>query len=212
MLISIAQGFSGHNVFCYCGNNPVTRKDDNGNAAETVWDIISLGTSIAGVAVNPSDPWAWAALIGDTIDVAIPFFGGTGEIIKGFKAVADALHAAEAANDLLQLTKSSVETITELSSGLPKGDTCVYVSYKDDTIEHVGITNDFGRRQNEWKGKRSIEQITPYINRTEARYIEQSIIATFGKGENGVLSNIRNSIGSKGSKFEGFKKFFKSIF
>ena len=212
VLISIAQGFSGHNVFCYCGNNPVTRKDDNGNAAETVWDIISLGTSIAGVAVNPSDPWAWAALIGDTIDVAIPFFGGTGEIIKGFKAVADALHAAEAANDLLQLTKSSVETITELSSGLPKGDTCVYVSYKDDTIEYVGITNDFGRRQNEWKGKRSIEQITPYIDRTEARYIEQSIIATFGKGENGVLSNIRNSIGSKGSKFEGFKKFFKSIF
>ena len=202
----------GNNVFAYCCNNPITRKDSSGNAPETVWDLISLGASITGVAANPYDPWAWAGLIGDAIDVCVPFLGGTGEIVRGLKAVAESMHAAEAANDLLQLTQNSVNFITEISNNLPAGDTCVYVSYKYSTLEYVGITNDFGRRKGEWNGIREIEQITPYIDRTDARYIEQTIISTFGKGENGVLSNIRNSIGTKGSKSDGFIKFFKSLF
>ena len=209
-ILAPGQGATGNNAFVYCGNNPVVRRDSCGNAAETVWDIISLGFSLADVVANPTDPWAWAGLIGDAIDVAVPFLGGTGEIIRGMKAVADAIHAAESANALLNFTEASVNIIDNLSATLPQGDTCVYVAYKDNTLEYVGITNDFNRRSTEWKRKgRTITQITTYMDRTYAHYIEQTIIATFGKDAEGVLSNIRNSIGVKSSKYDDFVKFFE---
>lgn len=55
---------TGTNLFAYCGNNPVMRTDDNGAAFETIWDAISLAASVADVAVNPYDPWAWIGLAG----------------------------------------------------------------------------------------------------------------------------------------------------
>lgn len=210
-IVATCQGFSGYNSFAYCGNSPVVRRDVDGNTPETIWDLISLGASLAEVAANPTDPWAWASLIGDAIDAAVPFLGGTGEVIRGFKAVANAIHAAESANALNQFTQTSIDAITEMTSNLPKGDTCVYVSFKDNTLEYVGITNDFGRRKNEWKGTRDIHQITKYIDRTQARCVEQLVISCFGKDENGVLSNIRNSIGIKGSKIGEYEKFFRKI-
>ena len=36
---------------------------------ETLFDIVSLGTSVVEVCVNPGDPWNWAGLIGDAIDL-----------------------------------------------------------------------------------------------------------------------------------------------
>ena len=163
------------------------------------------------MAANPTDPWAWASLIGDAIDAAVPFLGGTGEVIRGFKAVANAIHAAESANALKQFTDASIKTITDMAENLPDGNTCVYVAYKNSTIEYVGITNDFNRRKNEWEGIRDIKQITKYVDRTQARCIEQLFISCFGKDENGVLSNIRNSIGIKGRKIGDYMEFFGTI-
>ena len=59
--------------------------DADGEAWETVWDIISLGSSIAEVVAMPTDPWAWAGLIGDIIDVALPGIGGLGETVDVVK-------------------------------------------------------------------------------------------------------------------------------
>ena len=39
--------------------------DDSGFAWETIWDIISLGSSVVDVATRPYDPWAWIGLAGD---------------------------------------------------------------------------------------------------------------------------------------------------
>ena len=75
------------NLYAYCDNNPVMRRDQSGAAWETVFDVISLGASIADVAANPTSVWAWAGLAGDIADVAIPFIGGIGETIKCCGAV-----------------------------------------------------------------------------------------------------------------------------
>ena len=72
-------------MFAYCGNNPVSRKDENGEAFETVFDVLSLGASIMEVAFNPADPFAWLGLAGDAIDL-IPFVTGVGETIRILKA------------------------------------------------------------------------------------------------------------------------------
>ena len=79
---STGQGLTGNNMFAYCGNNPVCRQDVNGEAFETVFDIISLASSVADVVANPANPWAWAGLIGDVIDVAVPFVTGVGETTR----------------------------------------------------------------------------------------------------------------------------------
>jgi hypothetical protein len=45
-------------MFAYCGNNPVNRSDAAGGFWDTVFDIFSLGISIADVWNNPTDGWA----------------------------------------------------------------------------------------------------------------------------------------------------------
>ena len=90
VLMSSLESLADKNFFSYCDNNPVVRRDAQGNAWETVFDIISLGASITEVAVNPTDPWAWLGLVGDVVDVAVPFVGGIGEATKTLKQVANA--------------------------------------------------------------------------------------------------------------------------
>ena len=71
-------------MFAYCNNNPVVHKDSAGTAVETVFDLISLGVSVAEVIANPSDLSAWVGLAGDAIDL-IPIVTGVGETIRGLR-------------------------------------------------------------------------------------------------------------------------------
>ena len=60
---STGQSYLGYNTFAYCGNDPVNRTDADGEFWDTVFDIVSLGFSIADVIQNPSDPGASAGRI-----------------------------------------------------------------------------------------------------------------------------------------------------
>jgi len=91
--------FASLNLYAYCGNNPISRKDTSGHAWETVWDIISLATSVADVVANPSNPWAWAGLIGDIVDVAVPFVGGLGEAARAVNKTIDLVDAVDDIHD-----------------------------------------------------------------------------------------------------------------
>ena len=97
--VSTGQGLIGVNTFAYCGNNPVSRSDNGGAAWETIWDILSLGSSILDVAMNPDDPWAWIGLVGDLIDVAVPFVGGLGEATRAVNATLNVTEALDDAHD-----------------------------------------------------------------------------------------------------------------
>ena len=108
------------NLFSYCDNNPVVRKDSGGAFWETVFDVISLGASIIEVCVNPTDPWAWAGLIGDTIDL-IPFVTGVGEVTRAVKTidkVTDTVQIAKAV-DFTDDAADIVKTL-DRSSGFTK--------------------------------------------------------------------------------------------
>ena len=69
------------NLFAYCDNNPIVRRDSSGYVWETVLDIASLAASLGEVVKSPTDPWAWAGLAGDTIDL-LPFVTGVGEATR----------------------------------------------------------------------------------------------------------------------------------
>ncbi len=66
------------NLYEYCDNNPVMRVDGNGAFWGTVFDVISLGMSVADVINNPSDVWSWIGLVGDVVDL-LPIVSGVGE-------------------------------------------------------------------------------------------------------------------------------------
>lgn len=95
---STGQSYLGYNTFAYCGNDPVNRTDADGEFWDTVFDIVSLGFSIADVIQNPSDPWAWAGLVGDVVDL-VPFVTGVGELTKAAGAVADAANVIDDVHD-----------------------------------------------------------------------------------------------------------------
>ena len=97
-------------MFAYCNNNPVIARDSQGTAAETVFDIISLAFSVADVIANPKDPWAWAGLVGDVIDL-IPFVTGVGEVTK---VVGTAARVADAVDDAVDSAKVAGSTINRV--------------------------------------------------------------------------------------------------
>ncbi len=88
-ILGIQGNFYDKNLFAYCDNNPVVRKDSVGAFWETALDLISLGASLVEVALNPADPWAWGGLVGDTIDL-IPFVTGVGEVTRSVKVTVKA--------------------------------------------------------------------------------------------------------------------------
>ena len=104
------------NLYVYCDNNPVVRRDLQGYFWETLFDIVSLGTSVVEVCVNPGDPWNWAGLIGDAIDL-IPFVTGVGEATRAVKTankVADKTTAVIKIQKAVDFTPESAKIVKSL--------------------------------------------------------------------------------------------------
>lgn len=117
-------------------NNPVLHRDSTGNTPETVWDVISLGLSVADVIANPYDPWAWAGLVGDVVDVAVPFVGGVGEGVRALKVV-KAVNLADVST--VKKGWSVGENITNLtkSGNIPKWSTVQKRYWKNEAYFHA---------------------------------------------------------------------------
>ena len=96
------------NLYAYCDNNPVIRRDTTGAFWESALDVISLVSSIVEVATNPHDPWAWVGLAGDVADVLIPFVGGIGETTRAIKVASK--------------TTGFIDTATDVKKGWKVGD------------------------------------------------------------------------------------------
>jgi RHS repeat-associated protein len=100
---STGQGYLGYNAFAYCNNDPVNRTDADGEFFDIIFDVISIGFSIADVVQNPTDPWAWIGLAGDVIDVVVPFVSGVGETTKAVGAVADVADVMDDVHDVAKV-------------------------------------------------------------------------------------------------------------
>ena len=92
-------GFIGYNMYAYCSNSPIVYKDSNGNFIDTIFDVISLGFSVAEVIANPADPLAWIGLVGDAVDL-IPFVSGVGEAVRVVKIADNIIDAADTVHDV----------------------------------------------------------------------------------------------------------------
>ena len=106
MLTATPTALTDKNLYAYCDNNPVNRSDAGGAFWETAFDLVSLGISVAEVCSNPTDPWAWAGLVGDAIDL-VPFVTGVGEITKAVKTIDKIADTADVANDVKKSVSAS---------------------------------------------------------------------------------------------------------
>lgn len=97
-----------NNLYVYCANNPVWYCDTAGNVFETVFDIVSLGVSIAEAIDNTKNTEAWVSVFADTVDL-IPFVTGVGEVTRAVR-IADAVGDAA---DTIHDTQKTVEIITD---------------------------------------------------------------------------------------------------
>ena len=101
VLAATPEAITDKNLYAYCDNNPIMRMDTSGAFWETVFDVVSLCASVAEVAINPTDPWAWAGLVGDAVDL-IPFVTGVGEVTKAAKIT---LEAVEKSDDVVKAAR-----------------------------------------------------------------------------------------------------------
>ena len=111
--MTTGQGVLGGNMFAYCGNNPAIRYDDQGQVWETIFDIFSLGMSIVEVACNPTDPWAWAGLAGDVIDL-VPFVTGVGEVTRAVRTTKKAIEYTDDAIDAAKATYKAADAASNI--------------------------------------------------------------------------------------------------
>lgn len=113
------QGFSGNNMFSYCGNNPVMRSDVSGNWWDIFWDVVSLVTSVVEVINNPDDPWAWAGLAGDAVDVLLPCVSGVGEVTRAATTALDVIDDVHDASRAIDNADDAFDIARVATSGSP---------------------------------------------------------------------------------------------
>ena len=125
VLTATPMGLTDKNLYAYCDNNPVVRVDHGGQFWDTVFDVISLGASIVEVCVNPTDPWAWAGLAGDAIDL-IPFVTGVGEVTRAVKTT---VKVVDKATDVVDTAKTIYKT-ADAASDIRKATGSYEILYK----------------------------------------------------------------------------------
>lgn len=170
------------NLFAYCDCNPVVRIDNAGNVWETVFDVVSLGFSIAEVAVNPYDISAWIGLVGDAIDL-VPFVTGVGEITRGIRFIDKAGNTLEIAKavDLADNAKKAINGLDSLN-GFTKSTRLkgieIHKGYKTGTgfkksyKEYSKLTREKGIRPDYYDGT-TIFELKPFNQRSAILGIKQ---------------------------------------
>ena len=137
---------ANRNHFVYCDNNSVHRKDTNGAFWDTVFDIVSLAVSVCEVVANPADPWAWAGLAGDVIDL-VPFVSGVGEMTRAVKAadkVGDTIkvqRAVDLTDDALGVAKT-LDRSTGFTKSTRRAGRKIHRGYK---VEYAGKGKEYNR-------------------------------------------------------------------
>ena len=122
------------NLYAYCNNDPVNYADPSGHAFETVFDIVSLVASVADVIANPANPWAWAGLLGDVIDVAVPFLTGVGEMTKAVGTTVRVINHTDNVIDAARTFRRTADAADDIRDSVGT----YVILYKNANLNYVG--------------------------------------------------------------------------
>ena len=88
---------------------------------------------MAEVVANPADPWAWAGLIGDVIDVALPCVGGLGEAVDAAKTTVRVVQGADDVVDAARTFRRTADAADDIKKA-----TGMYVVLYENGMNYVG--------------------------------------------------------------------------
>jgi RHS repeat-associated protein len=111
------------NRYSYVRNNPMKYTDPTGHYAETPIDIMLLSIDIHDLQNDPSDPWNWAALAGDSVGAVTPGLTGVGLGIKAVKHgddIAKGLNKTDAGKNVQNVVKQNTANNAKNSINLSK--------------------------------------------------------------------------------------------
>ena len=130
----------------------VNRKDNGGAWWDIALDLVSIGFSIADVAMHPTDPWAWVGLGADIACTAVPFISGGGTVVRAATKVDDVIDATKAVSkvdDVVDVAKPAglLVSVPDLSKGINNsgrlfGNVDVPINYTQKVIDQMGNIND----------------------------------------------------------------------
>ena len=98
---------SDKNLFAYCDNNPVSRKDANGYVFDTVIDVGSVVFDVIDIVKNPSDPIAWVSLAADLVSLATPVLSGGGSVVRAITNSDEVIEATKQIGKVFDTTKQT---------------------------------------------------------------------------------------------------------
>ncbi len=199
---STGQSYLGYNTFAYCGNNPINRTDADGEFWDIVFDVISLGFSVADVVQNPSDPMAWAGLAGDVVDVVVPFVSGVGEATKAVGAVADVVDAADEVHDMAKIV-DNVDDVYNTGRTIGRASNAA-----EDAGQVIIKYGDEVKLPNQIKAEQAIDAWDNYLgpnqtsfNKYTGQFEADRIFSADGKKSIRFGNHEMNSIGTRKAHF-----------
>ena len=146
------------NAFAYCSNGVIQRTDTDGKLWDLIFDIVSFVGSVVDVIENPTDPWAWASLTGDAIDLFTPLLSGCGEATRALRAATTVIDAADTAKDVAK----SADAVVDLAKTVHKR---WHVGDPIDALTAAGKVPSWSTiRQRFWK---TIAALYPDIEQSE---------------------------------------------
>ena len=107
------------NLYAYCDNNPVIRKDITGEVWDTALDVAFIAGDIASIVVNPTNVVGYAELAADVVGLAVPGLTGGGKIVRAVINSDSVLKASKVADKIVDL-KKAIKSSRELGTKIHK--------------------------------------------------------------------------------------------
>ena len=197
-LVATGQGLSGNNMFAYCGNNSISRRDATGLFFETAIDLGFIGIDIYNLATD--EGWTnwknWVALGADLLLAVVPFATGGGQIVKAGDTINDLSKVTVVGETMSRVRKyaQSVNAIDNLYDGFQAYGKLCSKGKVGKVLAEIGGKLDnaawlFGKLRSGY----TVVDIGIDVTR-EARsssYIMETVVMTFWKIKNVIKSAIK---------------------
>lgn len=108
------------NYYTYSANNPIMYCDPSGNVWETVFDVVSLGLSIAEAVNDPTNGWLWIGVAADAVDL-IPFVTGVGEVTRAIRIADNVADTVDNIHDTGKVVDVAHDTAKATDKVVQKG-------------------------------------------------------------------------------------------
>ena len=118
-ILEVQSDLYDKNLYAYCDNNPVMRKDTTGEVWDTALDIAFIAGDIASIIANPTNVVGYAELAADVVGLAVPGLTGGGKIVRAVMNSDNVLKASKVADKIVD-SKQAIKSSRKLGTKIHK--------------------------------------------------------------------------------------------